>query len=321
MLHPIRLAALVAAALPALAGAATPSLAESLAQARLLSLADVQGRPGLRVRDSAEFERMKQYLSDHYAGVVVRHQFELSASQIVDCIDALTQPGARRHGLTRANWIERPRQAPAGQAWPGERQDVELARHRDEPGIFLAPADSNSAERDAHGQRMSCDRGTIPKLRLTLDRLASFESLAHFRHKRGQPGSGVISGQISTEAMTNADHEYAHAYDLVPNWGAESSLNIWGSYTELPSEFSLSQIWVVGGSGSGRQTVEAGWQVYRNRHLGAHPKNAHLFIYSTQDNYQDTGCYDLDCDDFVQTDSSVVIGRWPGAFRIVSGAN
>ncbi|NOT83361.1 MAG: neprosin family prolyl endopeptidase [Methylococcaceae bacterium] len=53
---------------------------------------------------------------------------------------------------------------------------------------------------------------------------------------------------------------------------------------------SLSQLWVVGGSGAGTQTLEAGYQT-SNRFSDNLP---HLFIYSTSDGYA-TGCYDLDC--------------------------
>ncbi|MGM9487058.1 neprosin family prolyl endopeptidase [Ideonella sp. YS5] len=310
------IATLVAATLPALAEAA-PTLTQSLAQMDAEQAADYLGRPGAKVRDTAEFQRMKDYVRQHYDGVVALHHFELSPGQVFDCVDELTQPGARRLGLTRADWQRKPSQGPVD-----ADADTQLApamdRHGRDPGIFLKPAAAGAAEVDAEGQAKACAKGTIPMQRLTLSRLAAFESLDHFRHKRGLPGTGGLPGE-GMQMPEATVHEYAHAYQNVSNWGGEATMNIWRSYTELNSEFSLSQLWAVAGSGSGLQTVEAGWQVYPNRHLSSHPSDAHLFIYSTQDGYNNTGCYDLDCDDFVQTNSDVAIGGYFTNHSVVNG--
>lgn len=46
-------------------------------------------------------------------------------------------------------------------------------------------------------------------------------------------------------------------------YGAKASLNVWAPRVTGPSEFSLSQIWVISGSfGDDLNTVEAGWQVW-----------------------------------------------------------
>ncbi|WP_374562967.1 neprosin family prolyl endopeptidase [Ideonella sp.] len=295
------LAGLIAAALPLAAQAATPTLAESLSQMDAEQIGNFIGRPGARVRDNAQFERMKAYLRSHYDGVVAKHHFELSPGEVFDCVDALTQPGARRHGLTAANWVSKPSMLPAEPLAEAGTDDTDRAmndRHQRDPGIFLSAA---STDVDAEGHAKSCAKGTIPMKRLTLPRLAAFESLEHFRSKRGQ-----VTNSDGWNTLASV-HEYAHAYQSVANWGAESTLNIWKAFTELPSEFSLSQIWVVGGSPV--ETIEAGWQVYPNR-VSSHKSDAHLFIYSTQDGYANTGCYDLTCDDFVQTNSDVAIGGY-----------
>lgn len=45
-------------------------------------------------------------------------------------------------------------------------------------------------------------------------------------------------------------------------YGAKATINVWRSDVEVPSEFSLSQIWILGGAfNSGLNTIEAGWQV------------------------------------------------------------
>ncbi|MEK8033492.1 neprosin family prolyl endopeptidase [Ideonella sp. DXS29W] len=304
------LSALIGAALPLAANAAVPSLADSLAQLDSEQISEFIGRPGARVRDAAQFERMKTYLRTHYEGVVARHHFELSPGEVFDCVDMLTQPGARRHGLTAANWVSKPSLLPVEAPAAADEVAQEAApqdRPQRDPGIFLSAA---RGEVDAEGHAKACAKGTIPMKRLTLQRLAAFESLEHFRHKRGRPQGGDGWG---TQASV---HEYAHAYDYVTNWGAESTLNIWRAYTELNSEFSLSQIWVTGGSPV--ETIEAGWQVYPDRQ-SSHKTDAHLFIYSTQDGYANTGCYDLTCDDFVQTNNSVAIGGYYTNHSVVNG--
>lgn len=308
-------AAAAAACGSALAASRLPALADALGADAVASAADYVGRAGFRVRDAAELERMKRYLAEHYRGVVVRHAFELEPGTVVDCIDELTQPGAQRHGLTRESWLRAPSQAPQQ---PVDAAAAERRQARD-PGVFLA-ADAARAARDDGGRAKSCAPGTIPKIRLGLAQLAAFESLEHFRHKRGLPGAGGLPGRSADGRVSPqlaSVHEYAHAYDWVTNWGAESTLNVWKAYTEKSSEFSLSQIWVT--EGGGQETVEAGWQVYRNRHI-LNPKDPYFFIYSTQDGYNQTGCYDLTCNDFVQTNNAVVIGgRWTNQ-SVVGGA-
>src|SRR5262249_38085203 len=75
---------------------------------------------------------------------------------------------------------------------------------------------------------------------------------------------------------------------------------------------SLSQEWYVGGSGSGTQTAEVGWQVQPNYW---HTTKSVLFIYWTADNYSKTGCYNLVCSGFVQKNNQVTFGA---AFTTVS---
>jgi hypothetical protein len=96
----------------------------------------------------------------------------------------------------------------------------------------------------------------------------------------------------------------------VDNLGGNSTLNYWNPpVNESEGEaFSLSQQWYVGGTGTtlpGLQTAEVGWQNYP-AHYG--DNNSHLFIYWTADGYKTTGCYNLDCVGFVQTDPNWVLG-------------
>jgi hypothetical protein len=96
-------------------------------------------------------------------------------------------------------------------------------------------------------------------------------------------------------------HLHAYGYQDVTNFGGNSWLDLWN-----PSgDFSLSQQWYVGGSGGNTQTVEGGWQVLADKY---DTDKAVLFIYWTADDYQNTGCYNLDCSGFVQTNSNWYLG-------------
>ena len=45
-------------------------------------------------------------------------------------------------------------------------------------------------------------------------------------------------------------------------YGAKATMNVWEPQIQQPNEFSLSQIWILGGSfASDLNSIEAGWQV------------------------------------------------------------
>jgi hypothetical protein len=72
---------------------------------------------------------------------------------------------------------------------------------------------------------------------------------------------------------------------------------------------SLSQQWYVGGTGTGTQTVEVGWNNYPALYGDAqNAQKSRVFIYWTADNYGKTGCYNLQCGGFVQTNPNWVLG-------------
>ncbi|CAH2063451.1 unnamed protein product, partial [Thlaspi arvense] len=85
------------------------------------------------------------------------------------------------------------------------------------------------------------------------------------------------------------DHEYAITYvDNGVFRGAKAQINVWKPRIQEAREFSVSQIWVVGGRfGPGLNTLEAG---------------------SHSDCYQKTGCYNLLCSGFVQINKRISLG-------------
>ncbi len=154
--------------------------------------------------------------------------------------------------------------------------------------------------------------------RLTLEEMTRFNSLNDFFQKKGKPKLNArTKGHPRLTALADeVPHRYAHGFQVLQNNGGSSLLNLW-SPTPTPGNFSLSQHWYAGGSGTGLQTVEAGWQVYPNKY---NVSKAVLFIYWTADGYQNTGNYNLDKPAFVQTNSSWIFGvGWADAGYSVSG--
>ncbi len=100
-------------------------------------------------------------------------------------------------------------------------------------------------------------------------------------------------------------HEYAIVYNYVNALAAQATINVWQPTIGTYGDFSLTQLWVVGGTGGATQTVEAGAQVYPSFYGDYLP---HFFIYFTADNYVTTGCYNLSCGAFVQTSNVLPIG-------------
>jgi hypothetical protein len=63
--------------------------------------------------------------------------------------------------------------------------------------------------------------------------------------------------------FTWCDTQHAVGYvNSARYYGAKASVNVWSPRIGDPSEFSLSQIWVISGAfGNDLNTIEAGWQV------------------------------------------------------------
>ncbi|XP_020112709.1 uncharacterized protein LOC109727174 isoform X2 [Ananas comosus] len=137
----------------------------------------------------------------------------------------------------------------------------------------------------------NCPVGTVSVRRTTVEDVLRAGSLSRFLRKK-------VLKRIASEPYTG--HEYAVAYvDQQQAYGTKAIIDVWDPSVEFSSEFSLSQIWLIAGSYENEDlnTVEVGWQ---------------------RDAYASTGCYNLVCPGFVQTNNQVVLG---GAITSVSTYN
>jgi hypothetical protein len=244
---------------------------------------------GAAVTEEVEFERMRAHLLLLYGNMTVTHSYETSDGNTFDCVPIAEQPGLRlaerRTDKPAAPPDLGPTPAPVGTT----------PKHTLQAGLpQVAPG-----SKDGHGNARTCPPGTIPMRRITLEEMTRFRTLEDFFRKDPR-----VKSHPRLLAADTVPHRYAHAYQFVNNIGGASHLNLW-SPSPTTDNFSLSQHWYTGGSGSGLQTVEGGWQVYPAKYRTA---NAVLFIYWTADGYNRTGNYNLDAAAFVQTNGNWHLG-------------
>ncbi|KAH6828044.1 carboxyl-terminal peptidase [Perilla frutescens var. hirtella] len=142
-----------------------------------------------------------------------------------------------------------------------------------------------------------CPEGSIPIRRTREKDVLRASSIRQF---------GKKLRQVRRDTSSNG-HEHAVGYVSGDEYyGAKASLNVWAPVVANQYEFSLSQMWVIAGSfGDDLNTIEAGWQVSPELYGDNYPR---FFTYWTSDAYQATGCYNLLCSGFVQTNNKIAIG-------------
>lgn len=145
--------------------------------------------------------------------------------------------------------------------------------------------------------------GTVPIVRRNLKLLRSVRPLQDHLSKHGHRAYTMfIDERDSVEVPADGTvHEYAYSSQWVTCYGADGNLAAFDPYVYRSDEFSLLQVALVRGSGSGKQTIEAGWQEYRNLYGDWVP---HLFVFYTTNGYtksgDNKGGYNRDVDGWVQ---------------------
>ena len=267
------------------------------------------------VHRAEDLEAMRRHIDNLYDRNDVVHTFKAISGDVVDCVPVDSQPGMRAPDMQGHVIMSAPTTAPRGDMEEApqseDQRNLALARMFELEGL-----DDDGAER-------SCPDHTIPIRRLELAALTRFRTLGEALDKYPR-GSGArradfaltlddadsaldaSDGSVEPPKQGASDyHQHAHAVQSVQNRGAQATLSVWNPYVQQPDEFSLSQVWVYRGVDATLETVEAGWQRFRQKYGDW---NSRLFIYFTPDNYKTGGCYNLDCAAFVQTNKSVLIG-------------
>jgi hypothetical protein len=286
--------------------------------------ADWVGHAGSMVRDETAFEEMRQHLASLYEGVHVAHTFDLDGDTI-DCVPMEEQPSLRLNGIAQSVLPGGIGALRTGALSP--REELTQAIAQAPPNPPMSP-DGNSADEDSSvtqpqyddtqldrfGNVRACAEGTIPMLRVTLEQMTRFPSLAAFFSKDGKEDSTEgehFRSELEDPAVAAVEHKYAHANQTVNYYGAADTLSVWSpNVNKAAGEiFSLAQYWVTGGAGANLQTNEGGWQNYPAFYGD---QRSRLFIFYTSANYANgKGCYNLTCAAFVQLNNRIILG---GAF-------
>ncbi|KAG2693894.1 hypothetical protein I3760_08G116500 [Carya illinoinensis] len=230
---------------------------------------------------SLRLERIKRHLDKINKPAVMT--IESPDGDIVDCVHKRKQP-ALDHPLLKNHKIQR---------HPSEMPKVRMGKE-DDQGENNSSSTANEGVRGAwqlwHRNGTRCPKGTIPIRRSTAADVLRAKSLFHFGKK--QRRVPLISRSTDApDVVSGNGHEHAIAYTGASQelYGARATINVWDPTIQVVNEFSLSQVWILSGSfdGSDLNSIEAGWQ---------------------SDSYQATGCYNLLCAGFVQTNSKIAIG-------------
>ncbi|CAN6372452.1 unnamed protein product [Urochloa humidicola] len=156
-------------------------------------------------------------------------------------------------------------------------------------------------------QNGECPKDTVPIRRTREEDVMRASSVRMYGKKTFGSISKLVSMDDPLNAVTNG-HEYGVAYATGDNeyYGTKMTVNVWQP-TPPSGDFSLAQLWIAAGSYDNKDlnTIEAGWQVYPAMYGDG---STRLFIYWTSDAYNSTGCYNLVCSGFVQTDTQFAIG-------------
>jgi hypothetical protein len=255
-------------------------------------------RSQTKAKAPEDFEAMQRHLLSLYEGVHVTRSVSFDG-QVFDCVPFDEQPSIRAGLAPEAQFTLPPPPLASG----GENRHSRSKRTR-----TLQKLDRQSG----------CASGYIPMRRITLEEITSFSTLREFFDK-GPGGAGRVRSHSAQDTKAVNGHNYAVARASVTNTGGYSWINLWSppvsTFFAFGQMFSLSQQWFAVFSPT-VQTVEGGWQVYPRKYSTA---KAALFIYWTADNYQSTGCYNLDCPGFVQTNPNWYLGAGWSVYSTMGG--
>ncbi|KAL6569726.1 hypothetical protein OROMI_014240 [Orobanche minor] len=152
-----------------------------------------------------------------------------------------------------------------------------------------------------------CTEGTIPIRRTRKVDLFRASSIEKYGKKSEKSIPKPTSAAPEPDIVSQNGHQHAIAYvEGDEYYGAKATINVWDPKIQQPNEFSLSQLWILGGSfASDLNSIEAGWQVSPDLYGD---NNTRLFTYWTSDAYQATGCYNLLCSGFIQINNEIAMG-------------
>ncbi|XP_010493852.1 PREDICTED: uncharacterized protein LOC104771074 isoform X2 [Camelina sativa] len=162
----------------------------------------------------------------------------------------------------------------------------------------------------------NCPTGTIPVRRVSREDIRRASSPSRFGKKPPHRYSFLDNAlqqkgnfNITAENINLPRPKFISEAVLIAlgyNYlGAQSDINVWNPPRVQASDYSSSQIWLLGGLSDAFESIEAGWAVNPSVFGDSRTR---LFIYWTIDGYNQTGCFNLLCSGFVQTTTMFALG-------------
>jgi hypothetical protein len=247
-------------------------------------------------------EEIHQYLSDRYARRDVITQTRTPGGLEIDWVPIESQFGGRC-------LADPPDEGRPPKFEHGERGAELMTFELERPDVELGP------------------RGTVPLLRTPIDRIRPNVGLNDWLAKGARANRVAPAGKSAGYEVPGTDvHKHVYATQNVTCYGTEGNINAWDPYTNWSDEFSLGQLWLIRGSGSGQQTLEVGHQEYKDLYGDWVP---HLFLFYTTNNYTEQGDnkggYNTDVNGWVQYANTIHPGclssplsQWDGTQYIMA---
>jgi hypothetical protein len=198
------------------------------------------------------------------------------------------------------DWVDAKSQVPDGKlAEPPPAMDAEL-KDPVRSDLELDPS--------AHGPE-----GTMPIYRpdsdFVLDNVELPATVEEFLRQPRPDREPMVPdgelGQYGHQGWADYAHRYANAQQGIATdnlYGTDGYIYVADPYVYRTDEFSLGQTLVSRGTGAGTQTVEVGWQDFRNYYGDFNP---HLFVFFNTNNYapygNNVGGYNRDYTGWVQS--------------------
>ncbi|CAN8254159.1 unnamed protein product [Cochlearia groenlandica] len=214
-----------------------------------------------------------------------------SSGEIIDCVSITKQPTFDHPMLINHTIQMKPSSYPHKVV---TKEDASNTSEQDQENIIAQPWQLEG----------DCPENTIPIKRITKEDLLRTDYIKHSHKNISRPhhhhhhATSILGG--------GNGHEYAIAYTKGIFRGARAKINVWKPRVQQVGEFSVSQIWVLGGNfDSTLNSIEAGAMVNPALYGDSNPR---LFTYWTGDGYQKTGCYNLRCPGFIQINKRISLG-------------
>jgi hypothetical protein len=274
------------------------------------------------VSDEAETARIQKYLDAFYKPSDVAHSFRSRFGEDIDCIDFYAYPTVRAM-TARGEHVEIPTSLPLP-------PPSASALHALEEVGFTGEADEGGHARRCPGTTVPMVRKTMAEIKGAGGLAKYLQGRAHhaappppsgstappdvagFFHVVAKypldnlgagPSCGLNGGCLSTvDSETPPCPSGQPACPFDPVFGGSAVLSLHAPVPD-PNGHSLAQTWTFSGAKQSNltscqqcttdctQSIEMGWIVDPAMFPQNNPNSPHLFVYSTQDGYWNTGAY------------------------------